>query len=145
MTNGRGATTTFAYNARHLPTSITYGVPGGVAATPNVSFAYDAAGNRTSMTDGLGSVSYLYNQLSQLTWGRSLASGFTASASRVKAAKSSSSDCLYKPQRRPLESSKASLEERARQRLAGRWCGRKQHYEETAPSSRKESRRPDIC
>jgi YD repeat-containing protein len=65
--DGRGATTTFAYNGRHLPTSITYGIPGGVAATPNVSFAYNAAGNRTSMTDGLGSVSYAYNQLSQLT------------------------------------------------------------------------------
>jgi YD repeat-containing protein len=38
-----------------------------VAATPNVSFAYDAAGNRTSMTDGLGSVSYSYDQLSRLT------------------------------------------------------------------------------
>jgi subtilisin family serine protease len=33
-----------------------YGVPSGMAATANVSFAYDAAGNRTSMTDGLGSV-----------------------------------------------------------------------------------------
>jgi YD repeat-containing protein len=42
-------------------------VPGGVAATPNVSFSYDAAGNRTSMTDGLGSVSYVYDQISQLT------------------------------------------------------------------------------
>ena len=48
-------------------TGITYGVPSGVAATPNVSFGYDAAGNRTSMTDGLGSVSYVYNTISQLT------------------------------------------------------------------------------
>jgi RHS repeat-associated protein len=38
-----------------------------VAATPNVSFGYDAAGNRTSMTDGLGSMSYGYDQLSRLT------------------------------------------------------------------------------
>jgi RHS repeat-associated protein len=38
-----------------------------VAATANVSFAYDAAGHRTSMTDGLGSVSYNYNNLAQLT------------------------------------------------------------------------------
>lgn len=67
ITDARGATTTFAYNNRHLVTGITYGVPTGVAATPNVSFAYDAAGNRTSMTDGLGSVSYNYDQLSRLT------------------------------------------------------------------------------
>ncbi len=67
VTDARGATTTFAYNNRHLPTSITYGVPAGVAATSNVSFGYDAAGNRTSMTDGSGSVSYSFNTLSQLT------------------------------------------------------------------------------
>ncbi|HKO42781.1 MAG TPA: hypothetical protein VJU84_05800 [Pyrinomonadaceae bacterium] len=56
-----------SYNSRHLPTGITFGVPGGVAATPNVSFSYDHAGNRTSMTDGLGSVSYSYDTLSQMT------------------------------------------------------------------------------
>jgi YD repeat-containing protein len=67
VTDARGATTTFNYNPRQLVTGLTYGVPGGVAATPNVSFAYDAAGNRTSMTDGLGSTTYSYNQLSQLT------------------------------------------------------------------------------
>ncbi|MFZ0748639.1 MAG: RHS repeat-associated core domain-containing protein, partial [Pyrinomonadaceae bacterium] len=67
LTDARGATTTFAYNARQQPTSITYGVPAGVAATPNVSFGYDAAGNRTSMTDGMGSMSYAYDQLSRVT------------------------------------------------------------------------------
>ena len=67
VTDARGATTTFGHNARHLITSITYGVPSGVAATPNVSFGYDSAGNRTSMTDGLGSASYTYNTISQLT------------------------------------------------------------------------------
>ncbi|MDX6500784.1 MAG: hypothetical protein QOG23_4044 [Blastocatellia bacterium] len=67
VTDARGATTTFAYNNRYLPTSITYGVPAGVAATTNVSFGYDAAGNRTSMTDGPGSVSYRYYTLSRMT------------------------------------------------------------------------------
>lgn len=67
LTDARGATTTFAYNARQQPASITYGVPAGVAATSNVSFGYDAAGNRTSMTDGMGSVSYAYDQLSRMT------------------------------------------------------------------------------
>ncbi len=67
VTDARGATTTFGYNNRGLVNSITYGVPSGVAATPNVSFGYDSAGNRTSMTDGLGSVSYSYNTLSRMT------------------------------------------------------------------------------
>ena len=67
VTDARGATTTYGYNNRGLVTSITYGVPSGVAATANVSFGYDSNGNRTSMTDGLGSVSYVYNTLSQLT------------------------------------------------------------------------------
>ncbi|PYS25033.1 MAG: hypothetical protein DMF72_03030 [Acidobacteria bacterium] len=67
MTDARGAGSTFSYNGRHLVTGITYGVPAGVAATANVSFAYDAAGNRTSMSDGLGSASYAYDQLSHLT------------------------------------------------------------------------------
>jgi RHS repeat-associated protein len=67
VTDARGATMTFGYNNRHLATTITYGVPSGVSATPNVSFAYDAAGNRTSMTDGLGSTAYGYDQLSRLT------------------------------------------------------------------------------
>ncbi len=67
VTDARGATTTFGYNPRHLVTSLTYGVPGGVAATPNVSIGYDPAGNRTSMGDGLGSATYGYDQLSRLT------------------------------------------------------------------------------
>lgn len=65
--DARGATRTFSYNNRHLPTSITYGAPAGVTPTANVSFGYDEVGNRTSMSDGLGSVSYVYNALSQLT------------------------------------------------------------------------------
>jgi YD repeat-containing protein len=38
----------------------------GINPTANVTFGYDAAENRTSMTDGLGTKSYSYNQLSQL-------------------------------------------------------------------------------
>jgi YD repeat-containing protein len=45
MRDARGATTTYAYNHRHLPTAIEYGAPAGVAATANVSFSYDATGN----------------------------------------------------------------------------------------------------
>ena len=67
VTDARGATTTLSYNSRDLVTGITYGVTGAVAATPNVTFGYDSAGNRTSMTDGLGSMSYAYDQLSRMT------------------------------------------------------------------------------
>src|SRR5229473_223475 len=67
VTDARGATTNFTYNARQLVRTITYGVPGGVAATPNVATDYDGAGNRLWMTDGLGRVDYVYDQLSQLT------------------------------------------------------------------------------
>ena len=69
ITDARGATTTYAYNSRHLPTNITYGVPAGVAATSNVTFEYDSAGNRTRMlyNNGQGQVLYSYDQLSRLT------------------------------------------------------------------------------
>src|SRR5438477_10909989 len=40
---------------------------GNTAGTPPVSFVYDAAGNRTSMNDGLGSASYGYDSLSRMT------------------------------------------------------------------------------
>jgi len=67
VTDARGATTTFSYNNRNLVTGITYGVTGVVVATPNVTFTYDPAGNRKTMTDGLGSMSYSFDQLSRLT------------------------------------------------------------------------------
>ncbi len=64
LTDARGATTTFTYNSRHLPTAVTHALTG----QPNVtaSFSYDAAANRTTMTDGLGTTSYSYDQLSRL-------------------------------------------------------------------------------
>jgi len=67
VTDARGASATYGYNNRHLVTSINYSAPSGITPTSNVTFGYDAAGNRTSMTDGLGSQSYNYNQLSQMT------------------------------------------------------------------------------
>jgi RHS repeat-associated protein len=67
MTDARGAVSSYVYNNRHLVTNINYTVTGTVAATPNVSLSYDAAGNRTSMTDGLGSASYGYDSLSRMT------------------------------------------------------------------------------
>ncbi|MGH9970022.1 MAG: DUF4214 domain-containing protein [Pyrinomonadaceae bacterium] len=67
VTDARGASATYGYNGRHQVTSINYSTPSGVTPTANVIFAYDAAGNRTSMTDGLGSKSYDYDQLSRMT------------------------------------------------------------------------------
>jgi YD repeat-containing protein len=69
VTDARGASQTFVYNNRHLVTSISYTVPGGSGITvPATStFAYDAAGNRTSMNDGVGNVSFSYDQMSRLT------------------------------------------------------------------------------
>ncbi|HKB65751.1 MAG TPA: hypothetical protein VKC61_07815 [Pyrinomonadaceae bacterium] len=67
VTDARGASATYAYNDnRGLVTGISYSAPQGITPTAGVSFEYDAVGNRTSMTDGFGSKSYSYNQLSQL-------------------------------------------------------------------------------
>ncbi|MFL6334241.1 MAG: RHS repeat-associated core domain-containing protein [Pyrinomonadaceae bacterium] len=73
MTDARGATATYAYTARHLVSSITYNtsnlVPGQyVESTTDVSFAYDAAGNRTQMTDSQGTANYHYDSLSRMDW-----------------------------------------------------------------------------
>lgn len=67
VTDARGASATYGRNARHLVTSINYNAPAGITPTANVTFGYDSAGNRTSMTDGMGSATYSYNQLSQIT------------------------------------------------------------------------------
>jgi YD repeat-containing protein len=72
MTDARGAKTQYSYNPRHLLTAQTYDLSNVIAGqnvqpTSNATFGYDGAGNRTSMTDGLGSMSYGYDQLSRLT------------------------------------------------------------------------------
>ncbi|HJT64840.1 MAG TPA: S8 family serine peptidase [Pyrinomonadaceae bacterium] len=69
ITDARGAKATFTYNPRHLVTNIAYDTSQApnVAHTDPVSFAYDGAGNRMSMNDGLGTMSYAYDQLSRLT------------------------------------------------------------------------------
>jgi YD repeat-containing protein len=67
VVDARGATQTITYNGRHLPTEISYTAPSGIINPAPVNFSYDSAGNRTSMTDGMGSSSYTHNQLSRLT------------------------------------------------------------------------------
>jgi YD repeat-containing protein len=72
VTDARGITTTFGYNSRRLLTSITYpsaqNLPTGIPTTADVTYTYDAAGNRTSMSDASGNVvNYVYDSLSRLT------------------------------------------------------------------------------
>jgi YD repeat-containing protein len=78
ITDPRGATTEYTYNTRGLVEEIEYTPPANypppnspsymnIPDTPTVSFEYDALGNRTSMTDGLGHVTYEYDPLSRLT------------------------------------------------------------------------------
>ena len=66
VTDSRGATTTFGYDVRHQVKTITYGAPAGVTNSATVSFEYDPAGNRTLMSDGLGSTTYSYDRISRL-------------------------------------------------------------------------------
>jgi YD repeat-containing protein len=68
--DARGATTNYVYgDPRGLPTQINYTSPNPtqIPVTPTVNFTYDNIGNRTSMTDGMGSVNYAYDQLSRMT------------------------------------------------------------------------------
>ena len=67
ITDARNAVITFGYNARKLITAMTFTVPSGVAPTPNVTFGYDSAGNRTSMSSSESTVTYAYDTASRLT------------------------------------------------------------------------------
>lgn len=67
VTDGRGVTNSYTFNTRHLLTGVTYGTATGVEATPNVSYEYDEAGNRTRMVEaGQGQTDYSYDTLSRL-------------------------------------------------------------------------------
>src|SRR6266850_1049032 len=67
VTDARGASATYSYNNRHLVHTIEYYAPSGVSSTPNVTFEYDAAGNRTSASSSVGTSTYSYDSLSRLT------------------------------------------------------------------------------
>ncbi|HEU4837636.1 MAG TPA: hypothetical protein VFS90_24615, partial [Pyrinomonadaceae bacterium] len=69
ITDGRGAATNYAYNQRHLLTGINYTVPSGsqIPVPGPITYAYDGASNRTSMTDSTGTTSYGYDSLSRLS------------------------------------------------------------------------------
>jgi hypothetical protein len=69
VVDARGASATFGYNGRRLLNAITYNAPAGSGITiPGaVTYSYDAVGNRTAMSDGVGSTSYSYDQVSKIT------------------------------------------------------------------------------
>ena len=76
VTDARGASATYSYNNRHLITSIN-SAPSGIPATPNVTFGYDAAGNRTSMSNSNSSATYHYDQMSRMDWEERTFSGLS--------------------------------------------------------------------
>lgn len=67
ITDARGAVTTFGYAGtnRGLVKTITHTLSGSPQI--DVSYNYDAVGNRTSMNDSAGTVAYGYDQLSRMT------------------------------------------------------------------------------
>src|SRR5262249_2933290 len=79
VTDARGANVTYGYNARHLVTAKSYNAPAGITSTTNATLVYDAAGNKTSMTDGVGTRSYSYDQLSRLTSETQIFTGLSGS------------------------------------------------------------------
>ncbi|HMS41707.1 MAG TPA: hypothetical protein PKE69_15860, partial [Pyrinomonadaceae bacterium] len=77
MTDPRGAVTTYKYGniddsgsseTRGLLTKIQFSSPNttNIPDPADIIFNYDAAGNRTNMTDGSGTMSYVYDELSRL-------------------------------------------------------------------------------
>jgi RHS repeat-associated protein len=62
-----GGATTYTYDADNRPLSTTCTATAGFAATPNVSYAYDADGRRTQMIDGTGTTTYTYDNLGRLS------------------------------------------------------------------------------
>ena len=68
VTDARGVVKAFAYNSRKLLTAVNHSVPNnsGIPVPGEISFTYDALGNRLSMTDDTGDINYQYNNLSQL-------------------------------------------------------------------------------
>lgn len=77
VTDARGAAATYTYNGRHLIEKIEYAAPEGITDPADVTFGYDAAGNRTSMADGAGTTTYHYDALSRVDWEERLFAGTT--------------------------------------------------------------------
>ena len=82
-TDPRGVITAYNYDNLNRLSSISYNVGStGVTATPGVAFTYDqggsaayALGRLTSITDGVGSEAYTYNNLGEMTQLQKVISG----------------------------------------------------------------------
>jgi YD repeat-containing protein len=68
VVDARGATANLSYNNRALVTGVSFTAPAGIPLPANISYSYDAMGNRSAMTDGVGSISYHYDGVSRLDW-----------------------------------------------------------------------------
>ncbi|HET6977827.1 MAG TPA: DUF4214 domain-containing protein [Pyrinomonadaceae bacterium] len=79
ITDGRGAATNYTYNQRHLLTGVSYSSPSGsqIPVPGAITYEYDAASNRTLMTDGTGSRTYSYDSLSRMTSESRILTGFS--------------------------------------------------------------------
>jgi len=68
-TDPRLATATYNYNNRGLVTSVSYNSPDSnvIPNRPSAAFMYDELGNRLTMSDGAGNVSYGYDSLGRMT------------------------------------------------------------------------------
>lgn len=71
-TDARGVVTTYGYDTLNRLTGVSYNVGAtGVPATASVGYSYDsgtdALGRLSGMTDGVGSETYTYNALGQMT------------------------------------------------------------------------------
>ncbi|MEP6847750.1 MAG: hypothetical protein ABI999_02760 [Acidobacteriota bacterium] len=69
LTDERGATTNYTYNNQGLPVTVHYTAPSGsgISVPSDIMYGYDNLGNRTSMTDALGTMAYVYDSLSEMT------------------------------------------------------------------------------
>jgi YD repeat-containing protein len=72
VTDPRNVTASYAYNARDLVTGITFNLNGSTTVEPvdPISFTYDEAGNRLTMADTTGTMTYHYDALSRIEWER---------------------------------------------------------------------------
>jgi RHS repeat-associated protein len=83
-TDARGVITTYSYDAMNRPYQISYNVGStGVAATPTVTYAYGTSasqlnnGRILTLTDGLGTTTYTYDNLARTTQAQYVISGST--------------------------------------------------------------------
>lgn len=67
VTDPRGVKATYSYNNRHMVVGVDYDeVSSPNVVSSDITFGYDAAGNRTLMDDAAGRIDYVYDTLSRL-------------------------------------------------------------------------------